>query len=644
MEEYRKKRRNGEDILTLIRPGSSVFVESGCAEPQYLVRRLILENPHLSDVRVFTTIPLRAYPDFGGDQGSRFRLHSFFVPPSMSDAFAGGKTDHIPLSSDRMDAFIRQGCIRINVAVIQLSPPDERGFMSLGVTVDIMRTIIEEAEVVIAQINACMPVTCGDSLVHLSEVDCFVEHDEPIVTCPAEEPDPETLQIGRNVARLVEDGSTIQAGFGRVPDAALMAMRDKKGLSVHTEIITDTVVELVRSGAVPEGSPIDASLCIGTDELFEFVRENPWVRMRPLSYTNDPQVILSKAPFVAINGAFEIDLTGQSCVTPSEQGAHLGSLGHPLFNRVAQLTRGGRAIMALRSTSRDGSVSRIVPSFTHTRMGIITTQADTGFVATEYGSVNLFGKSIRERALALITIAHPRFRAWLLEEAKKINYLYQDQVLPPEDSPYPARYEQVRELAGRSTLVRPVKITDERDVQNLFYAMSNDEKFHRFLMHLSSLHHRQAQMMVNVDYRDSLGLVVEAPRGGSREIVAIAHIVRDDDGDHRSTCEFAAMVHPAWQNRGVGSFLLGEMAAIACEMTFTRMRAYVWEDNARMQKVFEKLGLPTRITLEFHVAKIEVDLEGPAESPGQRPPVPDDPAGPLFLAQRGMTSFGRRTR
>jgi acyl-CoA hydrolase/RimJ/RimL family protein N-acetyltransferase len=609
MEESHSKRVRAEDILKIIPPGSSVFVESGCGEPQYLVKKLIIENLHLNDVRVFTTIPLRTYSDFGGDGGARFRIHSFFLPPSIAGAFASGKADHIPLSSDMMDAFIRQGCIRINIAVIQLSRPDERGYMSLGVTSDILRTIIEEADLVVAQVNSCMPSTCGDNLIHMLEVDYLVEYDEPLIACPPEEPDPETVMIGERISRLVEDGSTIQVGFGRIPDTALMRLADKKDLSIHSEIITDNVVKLVESGAIPEGKSIEASLCLGSELLFRFIRSNPMVKMKPVTYMTDPQVILSKAPFIAINGAVEIDLTGQSCVSLNEQNAHLGALGHPLFNRVAQLSGGGKAIIALRSTSRDGTVSRIVPEFSDSRMGIVTTQTDISYVVTEYGSVNLFGRSIRERALALITIAHPKYRKWLMEEAKRLNYIFQDQLLPPDDTRYPVQYETACRLGEQCMLIRPVKITDERNIQNLFYSMSTDEKFHRFLMHMPALHHRQAQAMVNVDYQHSLGMVVESETGDSRGIIAVAHIIRDDDDEDRETCEFAVMVHPECQNQGIATFLLRLMVSIAPEMGFDCMRAYVWEGNTRMQRVFEKLGLPERITIEYHVAKIEIDLE-----------------------------------
>ncbi|HQI82852.1 MAG TPA: GNAT family N-acetyltransferase [Deltaproteobacteria bacterium] len=608
-EEYVSKRVSGTEIQGIIHPGSSMFIETGCAEPQFLVRTLVLENLHLSDVQVYTTIPLHTYSDFGGDAGSRFRIHSFFISPGMSGPFSMGKTDHVPLSSDMLDRMIRDGAIRINTALIHLSPPDENGNMSLGVTVDVVRSVIEKADVVIAQVNRNMPFSCGDSLVHLGEVDYLVEHDEPLVHCADEELDYETKLIGMHVARLVNDGSTIQVGFGRIPDAALKAMKDKHDLSIHSEIITDTVMELVKNGAIPEGKTVTGSLCIGNQDLFRFVDRNPRITMAPLSKITDPQEILSKGPVVAINGAVEIDLTGQSCVALGEQGAHFGALGQPHFNRIAQLTRGGKAIIALRSTSRDGSISRIVPRFTESRMGILTTQIDVSYVVTEYGSVNLFGKSIRERVMELITIAHPRYRSWLLEEAKHMNYIFHDQVLPPEGSLYPAQYEHEQVFGGRKVFIRPVKITDERGVQNLFYSLSNDEKFHRFHIHLSSLHHRQAQNMVNCDYRNSLALVAEAHDGCATSIAAITHIVRDEEDAERNSCEFAVMVHPAWQNAGLGTYLLRLMVDIAGTLGFRVFRAFVWEENVRMLRVFDKIDLPMRASVDCRVVRLDYELD-----------------------------------
>lgn len=632
MEDYAGKKVSAEMIQEMIHPGSSLFVESGCAEPQHLVRTLIMGNLHLRDVQVFTTIPLHTYPDFGGEAGVRFRIHSFFVPPGMSVPFSTGKTDHVPLSSDMLEKMFREGVIRINTALIQLSPPDHDGLMSLGVTVDVVRAVIETADVVIAQVNAMMPRTCGDSYVHLSEVDYIIEHDEPLVCFEREDHDHETRLIGEHVARLVKNGSTIQVGFGRIPDAALRAMRDKKGLSIHSEIITDTVMDLMNDGVIPPGSPVTASLCIGTDRLFRFVNDNPGITMASLATLSDAKTILSRSPFIAINGAVEIDLTGQSCVALGEQGAHFGALGQPHFNRIAQLSREGKAIIALRSTSRDGSISRIVPRFTESRMGICTTQVDVGYVVTEHGCVNLFGKSIRERALELITIAHPKFRSWLLKEAKRMNYVFQDQVIPPDDSLYPDHYEHMQVFGGREVLIRPVRITDERSVQNLFYSLSSDDKFHRFHIHLNALHHRQAQQMVNCDYRDSLALVVEAGEGCTRHVVAITHICRDRDERDRRVCEFAVMVHPAWQNAGLGTYLLQTMVQLARNLGFVTLRAYVWDENVRMLKVFGKLDLSMTASVDCSVVRMDFDLDSLASETAAR--LPGD--GHVPRAARGL--------
>ncbi len=612
--EYERKKSTAEDLAEIINPGSCVYAESGCGEPRHLVKHLILENKKLCDVQVYTSVPLQAYTDFGGDFGSRFRIQSFFISPSMSCAFAEGNADHLPLSTMGMHKLFSEGYIKINTAVIQLSPPDSRGRMSLGVMVDITRSIIASADVVIAQVNRNMPMTRGDSLVLLKDVDYIVEYDEPLVTYRIEEPDVETKAVGQNVARLIEDGSTIQIGFGRIPDAAMTFLKDKKNLCIHSEIITDNIADLALSGAInccgrrPDGNKIKASLCIGTERIFDYVNDNPTVELKDISHITDPSTIMTLDKFIAINGAVEIDLTGQSCVGMGEHMAYFGALGHAVFNRTAMYTPGGKGIIALRSTSRDGKLSRIVPEFTDSRIGIVTTQADINYVVTEYGCVNLFGKSIRERALALITLAHPKFREWLLDEAKRLNFVYRDQILPPEDFPYPASYEHTHPFGGDELIIRPIRVTDERSVQNLFYALSKDDRFQRFLMHVNTLHHKQAQDLVAVDYKNSTALVVQNGFAKQEHIVAVAHIAYEEDVGHKKICEFAAMVDPAWQNKGIGTYLLRSMIDLGKSLGFQRMRAYVWEDNRQMLKSFEKIGCSMTQELDCHVYRISMNL------------------------------------
>lgn len=612
--EYRRKKRELEDLSEIIKPGSCVYVESGCGEPKHLVRHLILENRKLCDVQVYTSVPLQTYSDFGGDYGSRFRIQSFFISPTISSAFAEGNADHLPLSTTGMHKLFSEGYIKINTAIIQLSPPDGKGCMSLGVMVDITRSIIATADVVIAQVNPKMPMTRGDSMIHLDDVDYIVEYDESLVSYKAEEPDPETIAVGQNIARLIEDGSTIQTGFGRIPDAALMFLKDKKNLCIHSEIITDNIADLALSGAIScnrgekAGKKITASLCIGSERIFDYVNDNPMVEMKDISHISDPAAIMSLQKFIAINGAIEIDLTGQSCVGMGEHMAYFGALGHAVFNRTAMFTPGGKGIIALRSTSRDGNVSRIVPEFTDSKIGIITTQADINYVVTEYGCVNLFGKSIRERALALVTIAHPKFRQWLLDEAKRMKYVYQDQFLPPVDFPHPAPYEHTHSFGNEELLVRPIKVTDERPVQNLFYALSKDDRFQRFLMHVNTLHHKQAQDLVAVDYKNSMALVVQNAAVKQEQIIAVAHIAQEEDTKGRRVCEFAAMVDPAWQNKGIGTHLLKSMFHLGKKLGFERMRAYVWEDNRQMLRSFEKLGCGMTQELDCHVYRISISL------------------------------------
>lgn len=615
---YEKKRVSPEHIIEAIRPGARIFIEAGCGEPQYLVKRLIVENKELSDVEIYTTIPLSAFSEFGGEFGSRFRVKAFFVSPVMSSAFVEGMADHTPVSSFSLTKLIKEGHIKIDTAIIHLSPPDEHGYMSLGVCVDITRTIIEYADTVIAQVNEEMPRTMGDSFIHIDKVNYIVEHNEPLIEDPPEEPDSETRLIGEHISRLVDNGATIQVGFGRLPNAALDAFKEKRDIGIHTEILTDFVCDLVKDGVITNKEKgvnpdkIVASLCLGTKKLFDFVHNNPRVELRSAEYTNNPVLIGRHNKMVAINGAVEIDLTGQSCVAMSDYMGYFGTLGDTDFNRGAMLSPGGKAIIALRSTSRDGRFSRIVPEFTDRKIGVITTQTDVNYVVTEYGSVNLFGKSIRERTLALITIAHPKFRAWLLEEAKRLKYVYGDQVLPPEYAMYPDKYEMGKTFDGRELFIRPIKITDERGIQDLFYAMSRVDKFYRFLRSVSALHHQQAQPLVNVDYKTAMALVVTEARNRDERILAVAHYTCEAvDRSSGETCEFAIMVHPNWQNMGIGSFLLRYLIDIAKDNGFKHMSAHVWEDNAQMLHVFKKAGYKIEDSLNNHVYNLSIDLETP---------------------------------
>ncbi|RLA98458.1 MAG: hypothetical protein DRG37_06520 [Deltaproteobacteria bacterium] len=622
-EVYKAKKVRPEDILSAIRPGSKVYIETGCAEPRYLVEKLIVENNSLADIEIYTTMPLSSFSEAGGDYGSRFRVKAFFVSPEIVPIYESGNTDHLPVTSFGLSRLIKDGYLNIDTAIIHVSLPDEYGYMSLGISVDVTRTVIDHASTVIAQVNKNMPRTLGDGFVHVSKISYIIEHDDALIEDTSGEPDDETRAIGENIARLIENGSTIQIGFGRLPSAALYALRDKgvKDLGIHTEILTDPVCALVEEGLVNgkrkslDAEKIVASMCLGTRKLFDFVNQNPMVELRSPDYTSSMGLISRQKNMVAINGALEVDLTGQSCVALSDGTGFLGTLGHADFNRGAMASEGGKSIIALRSTTRDGRRSRIVPEFTDLKIGVVTTQAEVNYVVTEYGEVNLFGKTIRERALALITIAHPRFRKWLLEEAKRLKYVYLDQILPPEDTPYPFKYEKTVDLGGTSLLVRPVKVTDERSIQDLFYAMSLEDKFFRFLHSVTVLHHKQAQRLVNVDYRKSMALVTTRGSGmHDNRVLAVAHYAVDNEADSlEDVCEFSIMVHPEWQNRGIGYRLLNHIIDIARDNGFRYMSSSVWEDNTHMLHLIKKTGYRA-VSYDYfdHVYSICIDITRPA--------------------------------
>ncbi len=619
---YEAKKVRPEDILHVIRPGSKLYIETGCAEPRFLVEKLIVENSSLADTEIYTTMPLSTFLDAGGDFGSRFRVKALFVSPEIVPVYESGNTDHLPVTSFGLSRMVKDDYLKIDTAIIHVSPPDEYGYVSLGICVDVTRTVIDRASTVIAQVNKNMPRTLGDGFIHVDKISYLVEHDEPLIESVSEEPDDETRTIGKNIARLIEDGSTLQIGFGRLPNAALHALKDRrvKDIGIHTEILTDPVSDLAREGTINgkrkslDSEKIVASMCLGTRKLFDFVDQNPMVELRSSDYTSSLGLISRHKGMVAINGALEVDLTGQSCVALSDGTGFLGTLGHADFNRGAMASDGGKSIIALRSTTRDGKRSRIVPEFTDQKIGVVTTQAEVNYVVTEYGEVDLFGKTIRERALALITIAHPRFRKWLLEEAKKLKYVYPDQILPPVDTTYPVNYEIMLDLGGTRFFVRPVKVTDERSIQDLFYAMSLEDKFFRFLHTVTVLHHKQAQRLVNVDYKKSMAVVTTKGRGmQDNKVLAVAHYAEDVEYESlEDVCEFALMVHPEWQNMGIGYRLLTHIIDIARDNGFKYMSSSVWEDNTHMLHLIKKTGYRA-VSYDYfdHVYSICIDITKP---------------------------------
>jgi 4-hydroxybutyrate CoA-transferase len=404
--DYHDKLATPEEALRLVRPGDTVYVHPGCAAPQTLLAALVARKDDLHDVRVIHLMSQgRADYALPGME-PHFRHVALFIGKNTRDAVNDGRADYLPVFLSEIPRLFTTRTVPLEVALIHVSPPDEHGFCSFGVGVECTKAAASMARVVIAQVNR------------------FVEVDEPLVELPRVRMADAFDEIGRNVASLVEDGSTLQLGIGGIPDAVLHHLSDRKHLGVHTEMFSDGMVELVQAGIVTSErktlhpGKIVASFVLGTRPLFDFIHDNPIVEFHPSDYVNDPFVIAQNDRMVAINSAIQIDLTGQVCSDSIGDMAYSGFGGQVDFVRGASRARGGKAIIALPSTAKGGEVSRIAP-YLDPGAGVVTSRADVHFVATEFGVADLYGKSLRERARALIDIAHPRFREELERGAVK---------------------------------------------------------------------------------------------------------------------------------------------------------------------------------------------------------------------------------
>ena len=596
-----------------IKPGSRIFIATGCAEPQHLVQNLARFPKNIADAEILHLISMGVSPYTDAKFQGMFRLNTFFIGRAARDAVASGGADYTPISLSEIPKIIKTGRLRIDAALVQVTPPDAFGNCSLGVSVETVKAAVENAGYVIAQVNPRMPRTLGDSFVSVEHLDAIVEHEEPILEYLAEAGDEVTERIGFYVSRLVPNGATIQAGIGKIPNAALNHLKDKRDLGVHTEMFSDGLIDLYEAGVITNHKKtfhpgkIVAAFCMGSQRLYDTINNNPVFEFYPTDYVSDPRNIARNDNMVAINSALEIDLTGQVCADSLGTQFYSGIGGQADFIRGAALARYGRPIIALPSTAKNGTVSRIVPILSP-GAGVVTTRGDVHYVVTEYGIAYLHGKNIRERALALINLAHPSFRQSLLSEAKKLKYIYADQELPPEGGTlYPERYSwSFTTREQEEVKFRPIKPEDEEKLRRFFYSLSEQDIYYRFMYAMRTLPHSKAQPLVVLDYQEKFAIVGSIGGEEKEEIVAVARYFLD-----RATnlAEAAIVVRPDWQTKGIGSFLLRTLIDVAKEKGVSGIVAEVLAINRRMMSVLYKLGYKIHSSLEDGVYSIAFRFE-----------------------------------
>jgi len=578
-----------DNAIKRILPGTRIFIGSGAAVPIPLVETLG-KNAGIFHDNEITHLMLLGDLPYLSEEGTNFRDNSLFIGDNLRPWVQRGTADYTPIFLSEIPRLMRSGNFPISAALIQVTPPDRNGMCSLGVSVDIVRQAVESAELIIAQVNPQMPKTFGQALIPYRKLDLVVEESRPIPELKPAVHDEVFRAIAKNVAFLIRDGSVLQLGIGAIPDAILAECKDKNDLGIHTEMLSDGVMNLMKSGNITNetkkiirGRSL-TSFAMGTRELYDFLDENPLIEFYPSDFVNDPFQISQNDYAVSINSALQIDLTGQICADSIGPRFYSGIGGQVDFIRGAARSLHGKPIIALPSTAKNGTVSRIVGHLSD-GAGVVTTRGDIHYVVTEYGVARLHGKSIRQRCLELIRIAHPKFRPELMDYVKKLSYVQFDQALIDPENHYPIHYEEQQKFGREIFKIRPIRMTDEKKLQDFFYSHNIASRYHKFLRIPQFLDHQKAQRLIDVDYENNFALVVLAPGEYDDQIVAIGRL---EPTSFEDLHDLFVVTSEEQRWRGMGSYLCKKLISFAKEKNLRHIRSACRNSNIAMRKILSR--------------------------------------------------------
>jgi len=601
-DNYVDKKRSAEDAIKLIKPGQRVFIGSSCGEPQYLVRALSEATGYLQDIEVVRLLSLETTPltlIATKTRDHSLNIRSFYLGSARPQSLARNQRFITPINLSAVPGLFKSRLLPVHVALIQVSPPDDFGWMSLGVSVDVTLAAALSSDLVIAQVNSKMPRVLGNSFIHVNGVGVIVENDEELLTV-GKTPELESANtIGKLIARLIDDGSTLQISPGTTPQAILLALSDKNDLGIHTQYMTNDIMHLVSRGVITnrkkgfnEGKLV-ASTAIGTKELYEFIHDNPAIEFHPSDYVNSPDIISRHHKMVSLNVILSTDLTGQVAADALPYNLFSGVTGMLDFIRGTFQAQGGKSILFLPSTNIQETKSRIVPILTDTT--VVVPRGDVQYVATEYGVVNLFGKSLQERAVAMISIAHPDFRDELFYEAKKMGLLGSERVLKDSiHGIYPLQLEETRTIEGETVTIRPAKPVDARRIQEHFYNLDKNDIVSRFFHEKASFEIEEMQGLSQIDYIKDLTIIALVGEVGFGRVVGIGEYFLDQA---KNMAEVAFSISGEFQGKGLGKILIGKLARAARENGISGLIAYTSAQNQGMIRLFK--SLPYRVATSF---------------------------------------------
>jgi len=565
------------EAVGLVRPGDHVFVGSACGTPRTLVEALELRDPPPAGVVLVHS--LTDHVGVGDPPRTAYRHRVFYVGADVRALSESGRIEYVPVSLADVPRLCRNGLVRLDVALIQVAPPDEDGMCSLGVSVDVTRDAALAARTVIAEVNPAMPRTAGESRIPLERIDHVVAVDRPLVEYVHDAADGVAEQIAGYVARLIDDGSTLQIGLGRVPNRMLAHLTNRTNLAIHSDVLTEQVVDLVGNGVVT--GPVVASLAMGTRRLYDLIDDDPRFAFHPVDHVCDPAVIAAIPHFVSITQAFGIDLTGQVCTELLDGVVYGGVSTGPSFHRGALASEGGKPIVCLASRTPAGSPA--IRGALGPTEPVAVARADVHWVITEYGTAYLFGRSTGERAISLIEIAHPDDRATLLGEAIALKLVPTGQELRSRAA-YPVGEERDVALRdGRAVALRPTRAGDMRAMQELFFRLSEEDVHTRFFHKLSSLTDKAAHHLCSVGYEEEMAFAaVVGPAERERIVGASCYYVDPATG----LADVAYMIDPDWQGAGLGSLIHARTVEYARGHGVRGFTADVLVENAAMLRVF----------------------------------------------------------